>query len=140
SWVAVGNQITNSDGAVFCLDDIQYELNEAKRNQRLNEPRFIKSFSTLPVQPPDMEDNDKDDDIDLGIRNTAFVYDNALAILAFLADSSADSLRRAKLIGDALVYAFNRDRKADGIGLRSMYAAGDISLPPGWVPNGRLGT
>jgi hypothetical protein len=132
--------VENRTGAIFYLDNIRYELNVARRSQRLNEPRLLRSFSTLPVQPPDMEDSNKEDDVDLGIRNTAFVYDNALALLAFLADNSEDSVRRARLIGDALVYVFNHDRKGDGIGLRSMYAAGDISLPPGWTPNGRQGT
>lgn len=130
----------NSSLTVFYLDDVYYELNDARRAERLNEPRLLRSFSTLPVQPKDMEDSIKDDDVDLGIRNTAFVYDNALALLAFLAEGSPDSLRRAKLIGDALIYLLNHDRHADGLGLRSMYAAGDISLPPGWNPNGRKGT
>lgn len=136
-----GASASNNGGhAVFYLDDIYYELSEARRLQRLNEPRLIRSFSTLPVQPKDMKDSIKDDDVDLGIRNTAFVYDNALALLAFLAEGSNESVRRAKLIGDALVYLLNHDRHVDGLGLRSMYAAGDISLPPGWTPNGRKGT
>ncbi len=74
------------------------------------------------------------------LRNTAFTYDNTLGLLAFLADGSADSLRRAKLIGDAFVYASQHDRTFNDGRLRSDYAAGDIVLPPGWTPNGRLGT
>lgn len=146
----------NPDGVVFYVDDIQYELGPTRREQRLNEPRFLRSFTTLPLQP-DPFDANRDDDLDLVLRNTAFTYDNALAILAFLADGSADSLRRAKLIGTALVYAslhdriFNDNRAcnddrtldpilADGARLRTAYAAGDLSLPPGWTPNGRSGT
>lgn len=160
-WVASvrGNPDTsrnNPDGVVFYVDDIQYELSPSRLEQRLNEPRFIRSFTTLSVQP-DPFDADTDDDIDLALRNTAFTYDNALAALAFLADGGTDSLRRAKLIGDAFVYASQHDRSfndnrtcndsrpidpvsPNGARLRSAYAAGDIALPPGWIPNGRVGT
>jgi hypothetical protein len=129
----------NPGGAVFYIDDIQYELNSARLNQRLNEPRFIRSFTTLPLQP-NVRDGNPDDDIDLVLRNAAFVYDNALAVLAFLSEGGADSLRRAKLIGDAIIYATAHDRTFDDGRLRSAYGAGDIALPPGWTPNGRTGT
>jgi hypothetical protein len=133
------NGALNPGGAVFYLDDIQYNLNPTKQTQRLNEPRFLRSFTTLPLQP-DVHDANLDDDIDLVLRNTAFVYDNALAVLAFLADGSPDSLRRAKLIGDAIVYTTAHDRSFNDGRLRSAYAAGDIALPPGWTPNNRVGT
>ncbi len=134
AWVAtLGN---NPTGAVFYLDDIQYELNAMRLNQRLNQPRLLRSYATEPFQsqPPPVND------FDLQLRNSAFTYDNALALLAFLADGSADSLRRARLIGDALVYASEHDRFFDDGRLRSDYTAGDISLPPGWTPNNRVGT
>ena len=102
AWVA--NNTANPNGAVFYLDDIQYELSPAARDRRLNKPRFIRSFTTLPRQP-DPFDKTKDGDIDFVLRNIAFSYDNALAVLAFLADGSADGLRRASLIGDAFVQA-----------------------------------
>lgn len=126
----------NLAGAEFYLDDIQYELNSTRLAQRLNEPHFLRSFATLPfqVQPPPVND------FDLVLRNSAFTYDNAVALLAFLADGSDDSLRRARLIGDAFVYASQHDRAYNDGRLRSDYSAGDISLPPGWTPNGRLGT
>src|SRR6266540_501917 len=134
------NGALNPNGAVFFLDDIQYELSPERQAQRLNEPRFIRSFTTLPLQP-DTHDANLDDDIDLVLRNAAFVYDNAVAILGFLADEgSADSLRRARLLGDAFVYATSHDRSFDDGRLRSTYAAGDISLPPGWMPNNRVAT
>ncbi|MGH9937007.1 MAG: hypothetical protein ACREAM_12220, partial [Blastocatellia bacterium] len=137
-WVVDG--ALNPQGAVFYFDDIQYELSAERRTQRLNEPRFIRSFTTLPLQP-DPNDANRDDDIDLVLRNTAFVYDNALAALAFLADEgNADSLRRARLIGDAFVYATGHDRFFNDGRLRSAYGAGDIALPPGWTPNNRAGT
>jgi hypothetical protein len=131
----------NPEGVVFYVDEIQYELNPTRRDQRLNEPRFLRSFTTLDVQS-DPFDANKDDDIDFVLRNTAFTYDNALAILSFLADGTADSLRRADLIGKAFVYAARHDRSdnINGDRLRSAYAAGDITLPPGWTPKDKIAT
>jgi len=151
-WVA--DVAHNPNGAEFFIDKIQYRLNEARLEQRLNQPRFLRSFSTLPVQP-DPFDANRDDDFDFVLRNTAFAYDNALAVLAFLGDGSSDSRRRARLIGDAFVYAMQHDRtfndnrtcdqsidplSPDGARVRTAYAAGDLALPPGWTPNGRIGT
>jgi len=133
-WVA--SDTANPGGAVFFLDDIQYELSPAARTARLNQPRFLRSFETEPFQsqPPPVND------FDFVLRNVAFTYDNALALLAFLAEGSADGLRRARLIGDAFVYASQHDRTFNDSRLRDAYTGGDISLPPGWTPNGRIGT
>ena len=147
-WVA--DSVHNPNGAVFFLDDIQYNLDSARKKQRLNEPRFIRSFTTLPRQP-DPFDAVQDGDIDFVLRNLAFTYDNALAVLAFLGEGSSDSVHRARLIGDAFVYAVGHDRTYDdsrpcgtvvdpmtneGARLRTAYAAGDLVLPPGWTPKG----
>jgi hypothetical protein len=142
-WVAsrAGATGANPSGAVFYLDDIQYELGPDRLERRLNEPRFLRSFTTLPLQPDPFDDT-KDGDIDFVLRNAAFTYDNALAILAFLAERTDDGLRRAKLIGTAFVRAQTHDRTpafSDGR-LRSVYAAGDIALPQGWTPKGRAKT
>jgi len=136
-WVT--NDSQNPGGAVFFLDDIEYLLSPEATAARLDLPRFLTSYLTLPVQP-DPFDGNPDDDIDLVLRNMAFSYDNALALLAFLADGSPEGLRRARLLGDAFVYAAGNDRFFSDGRIRSGYAAGDISLPPGWVPNGRAGT
>lgn len=136
-WVADDGR--NPGGAVFYLDAIEYVLSPEARERRLQEPRFIASYETAPVQP-DPFDDDTGDDIDLVHRNMAFSYDNALAILAFLADGSPDSVRRARLIGDAFLYAMDHDRSYDGGEIRTGYAAGDLALPPGWTPGGREGT
>ncbi len=133
-WLA--DDANNPLGAVFYVDDIQYNLTTASR---LNQPRFLRSFETLPVQPDPFDANTLDD-IDLVLRNLAFSYDNSLALLAFLADGSVDSIRRARLIGDAFVYAANNDRFFSDGRIRTAYAAGDIALPPGWTPNGVSGT
>jgi hypothetical protein len=133
-WVA--SDTTNPGGAVFFLDDIEYQLSPVAQAARLDQPRFLRSFETEPsqTQPPPVND------FDFVLRNIAFTYDNALALLAFLAEDSADGLRRARLIGDAFVYASQHDRSYNDGRLRDAYAAGDISLPPGWAPNGRTGT
>lgn len=151
-WVA--DRTNNPGGAVFYLDDIQFELSSEARQKRLNQPRFLRSYTTLPLQP-NLFDAVKDGDIDFVLRNLAFTYDNAAALLAFLADGSADSVRRARLIGDAFVYAMQHDRtfednractdtieprSVNGARLRTAYAAGDIALPSGWLPKGRAGT
>jgi hypothetical protein len=136
-WVA--SATNNPTGVVFFLDDIQFQMTPPGLIRRLNEPRFIRSFVTRPVQP-DITDSNIDDDLDFVLRNTAFVYDNALAILAFLAEGSSGSIKRAQLIGNAFVYAVNHDRTYTDGRLRSAYAAGDIALPKGWQPNGRNAT
>jgi hypothetical protein len=59
--------------------------------------------------------------------STAFVYDNALIALAYLARGSARDVARAKVIGDALVYAQQHDAAGDGR-FRQAYMAG---LPDG---------
>lgn len=129
----------NSNGAVFYLDDIQFNLGPLKLSQRLAEPRFIRSFVTLPAEP-DLHDGNTADDFDLVLRNAAFVYDNALAILAFLADRTPASLYRARLIGNAIVYATKHDRSFTDGRVRSIYTGGDLALPAGWYPNGKKGT
>jgi hypothetical protein len=151
-WVADVQH--NPSGVEFFLDDIQFELDATRREQRLNEPRFLRSLTLLPLQP-DPFDADTEQDIDFVLRNVAFSYDNALVLLAFLAEGSADSIRRARLIGDAFVYATGHDRyyndnrscgeavdplTPNGARVRTAYSAGDLALPPGWTPNGRVGT
>lgn len=133
------NDSENAGGIVFYLDDISYELTDEGKEARLNEPRFLRSFTTKAVQPNVMDEN-IDDDLDFVLRNLAFTYDNALVGLAFLAEGSQDSVRRACLIGDAFVYASSHDRAFTDGRLRTAYGAGDIALPPGWTPNDRPGT
>lgn len=56
---------------------------------------------------------------DLG--DTAFIYENALAILAFLQRRTADDLARAKVLGNSLVYAQNHDPYYKDGRLRNSY-------------------
>src|SRR6267378_4440742 len=55
--------------------------------------------------------------------STAFVYDNALLVLAYLARGRASDIQRAKIIGNALLYAQQNDAVADGR-FRQAYFAG----------------
>jgi hypothetical protein len=55
--------------------------------------------------------------------STAFIYDNAMIALAYLARSRGDDLTRARIVGDAIVYAQNTDPAGDGR-FRQAYMAG----------------
>jgi hypothetical protein len=136
-WFA--SATNNPNGATFYLDDIQYELSPTAQAQRLNLPRFIRSYRTLPVQP-DFFNSTPDVDFDLVLRSVAYTYDNAVAILAFLAEGSSNSLQRAELIGDAFVQAANHDRYFTDGRFRTAYMPGDLAVAPGWVVNNKVGT
>ncbi len=133
-WVATAGD--NPGGATFFVDDISYSLSSNALAARLAQPRFLRSYTTesFQSQPPPVGI------FDLANRQIANTYDNAVALLAFLADGSADSLLRARLLGDAFVYASTHDRFYDDGRLRDSYAAGDLVVAPGWTPNGRTGT
>ncbi|MCA2217253.1 hypothetical protein [Jidongwangia harbinensis] len=61
-----------------------------------------------------------------GLMTAAFVYDNALAILAYLANPTVANVRRARLIGDAFLWIQDHDEAfADGR-VRQAYAAGPM--------------
>jgi hypothetical protein len=118
-WVTNAPRNSNRD-ITFYLDDIRYY------KPRLDEPRFLVSYET-----------GVGTDFDRVMRNVAFVYDNALAALAFMA---AGDMERAKLIVDAFLYAQQNDRFYTDGRLRNAYQGGDLWLPPGWTPNGQANT
>ncbi|GEM_PF-331087 len=68
---------------------------------------------------------------ELGLFSTAFVYDNALAILALLADGRRASLATAKALGDGLVYAQEHDPAFDDGRLRQGYNVGPYTFYDG---------
>lgn len=119
-WTTTAARNQEQD-VTFYLDDIQYNL------PRPRDPHFVLSYETTGTTNM----------FDLVMRNVSFVYDNALALLAFLA---ANDLPRARLIADAMVYAQDHDRYFNDGRLRNAYQSGDLTLPPGWKPNGRAGT
>lgn len=66
-----------------------------------------------------------------GLFSTAFTYDNALAVLAFLALGDEDSLRRAVVLADAFRYAQEHDPGYDDGRLRQAYDVGPYTFHDG---------
>lgn len=130
-------QPDNDHAVIFYVDSIYYELNQEAADRRLASPRILQSFTPRPIQggvwDPVVED------FNHRFRTVGFTYDNALALLAFLASGTEADLDRARLIGDAFVYAAEHDRTFDDGRLRSAYFPGDLVLPSGWEPNGFAG-
>lgn len=122
--------VTGINGTTVYVDDIEFILGAKAKKQRLASARFLRSYSL----PADIEgiDNDEEKKFIITQQQAAHTYDNALVLLAFLADGTEDGLVRAKKIGDAFGYAIQHDRFAENCCLRAAYTAGDIKLPPGW--------
>jgi len=87
---------------------------------RREEPRFIQSF---------VEQNYMPLGGDIHAVNTAHTYDQALAMLAFMAWPTEENLKRAKLIADALVTVQKSDPCFNDGRLRNGYASGDLTSP-----------
>lgn len=104
------NTIENPNSATFYLDDIQYDL------QRPNELRLLCSYETIPSE----------NDFDKVMKNVAFTYDNAVAMLALMARGTAEDWQRARLLADAFVYAQQNDRYYTDGRLRNAYMCGDL--------------
>ncbi|MFD8150738.1 Tat pathway signal sequence domain protein [Streptomyces sp. NPDC059720] len=66
-----------------------------------------------------------------GLFSTAFTYDNALAVLAHLATRTRDGLTRARILGDALLYAQLHDPGYDDGRLRQAYNTGPYTFYDG---------
>ncbi|MEU2282669.1 Tat pathway signal sequence domain protein [Streptomyces sp. NPDC013178] len=66
-----------------------------------------------------------------GLFSTAFVYDNALTILAQLASRTVDGRSRAVALGDALLYAQAHDPVHDDGRLRQAYNVGPYTFYDG---------
>jgi hypothetical protein len=134
-WAAKSSANFGKNEIVFYLDDIRYELDPAAQRRRLDEPRFLVSFQTGAERP-----------FDRVMRNAAYTYDNALALMAFLA---VGDQRRAGLIADAFVKVQESDRfrstnpqfmRVYNDAIRNAYQGGDLTSPPGWIAGGRTGT
>jgi hypothetical protein len=74
-----------------------------------SEPRLLQSYNN-----------------ESGLMTAAFVYDNALAVLAYLANPTVANVRRARLIGDALLWAQANDEAFTDGRVRQAYAAGPM--------------
>ncbi|HEY0637182.1 MAG TPA: hypothetical protein VGD67_06010, partial [Pseudonocardiaceae bacterium] len=74
-----------------------------------------------------------------GLFSTAFVYDNALAVLAYLAHGGRAASARARIIGDALLFAQANDPQYTDGRLRQAYNVGPyvfydgVPQPDGFV-------
>lgn len=111
----------NHQGATVYLDNVRY--NNADKNML----RLVRSYRATAVK----EDN--------SLRNAAFLYDNALTLLAFLAKEDADSAKRGKILADTLIWLQNHDRHYRDGRWRNAYLAvpvdllaGDSARLPGW--------
>jgi hypothetical protein len=63
-----------------------------------------------------------------GLMTAAFVYDNALAMLAYLANPTVSNVRRARLIGDAFLWVQANDEAFTDGRVRQAYAAGPMQF------------
>jgi hypothetical protein len=113
-WVT-NAQDTKGNKSVFYLDEIQYAAS------RLEEPRLLTSFEVLAAE----------NDVDKLLRNAAFTYDNALTLIAYIAQGD---MKRAKLIADALLTAQSKDRAFKDGRLRNAYRAGEMEVFSGLHP------
>jgi hypothetical protein len=121
-WVASAVDQGNPNQPItFYLDNIQFLKN------RPADPRFLVSYETVKSNNP----------FDVVERNAGFVYDNAVAMISFIA---AGDLDHARTIADALLYAQANDRFFTDGRVRNAYQGGDKTLPPGWQPNNKLNT
>lgn len=115
-WVVDSYRNRGRKSVVFYLDDVWIEL------PRTDALRFMASFETGGALVG----------FDNVMRNVAFTYDNAMALIAFLAEGGQDSRRRARILADSLVYAAYHDRGSSGVRLRNAYMCGDLQTFPGW--------
>ncbi len=61
-----------------------------------------------------------------GLFTTAFVYDNALATIAYLSRPTREHVRRARIIGDTFLWIQGHDEKFTDGRVRQAYAAGPM--------------
>lgn len=109
-FIWLTNVELSPQGSVIYLDDISIDL---PRPQQLH---FLQSYETDPKNST--------------LKNhTAFLYDNALGLLAFLARGSEKDLEIAKMLADALVFAQQHDRYFTDGRWRNAYRTGDLIDP-----------
>ncbi|MDR6102580.1 hypothetical protein QE369_002777 [Agrobacterium larrymoorei] len=97
------------------------ELCSSMQKHQDSNAGLIASYPSLP-----------DDERSKALKDVAFVYDNALASMAFLACGDLES---AKRIGDGLITAQDHDRHYSDGRLRNAYRSGAMSTPvnlAGW--------
>lgn len=112
-WIV--EQANNPGGATFYLDDVRYEnaANPARGVYRITRDTF----------PPDAY-----------AMMAAHTYDNALALLAFLATGDK---ARARLLADSLVWAQQHDEFRDGR-IRNVYYPDDLATGTTFGGDGKI--
>jgi hypothetical protein len=124
-WVA--SALYNPAECVLYLDDVVIE------HSRLDEPRLIRSYHAGldPLTPNEFDAYGIQVDL-RQLRNACYLYDNAVAICAFLASPHSEDQRRAFLIADAFVQLAEFEKPEcekqgwQGTRLRNAYACGDL--------------
>jgi hypothetical protein len=135
-FCVAADQAHNPSGCTFYLGDVRYFYSPTNSQQRMDQRGFLSSYEVFHAATDDP------------LRNAAFVYDNALAMLAFMARGTVEDWERTKLLADAFCSAQQNDRYFNNIDprhhrydgrLRNAYRAGDLIDPatgkaslPGW--------
>ena len=113
----------------------------AHASDRQSGQALCASMAKLMVRPhgengaflPSYLASESGEDLPRPMQDTAFVYDNALALMAFIACGQVD---HARAIGDAFLAAGSNDRFYKDGRLRNAYrsgpVAGNIALPGWW--------
>jgi hypothetical protein len=113
-FCCVAEKDRNPDGCSFYMDNIQFNLDSSAVAERKNNPHFLVSF----------EATDKIED--KYIRNAAYIYDNALAMIAFMNRGNPDDWQRAEVIANTFIACQENDRDFTDNTLRNGYMAGDV--------------
>lgn len=115
----------NLKGCTFYLDDIRFV------KERPDNERFLNSYIVSASKK------------EIALRNAAFTYDNALALLCFVLRGTPEAVRRAKILADAFVSVQENDKDFKDGRLRNAYRSGDVIdhhtselLLPGWWDSG----
>ncbi|MCO6475964.1 MAG: hypothetical protein J5I94_05045 [Phaeodactylibacter sp.] len=119
-FICAMSEADNPDGCHFYLDEVRYELLEEAKAERKKEPHFLRSY--VPIRSSEFF-----------LQNTAFVYDNALAMLAFMLRGTEEDWERAETIGRAFIYCQENDIVFTGPlldhRLRNAYISGELIHP-----------
>jgi hypothetical protein len=111
AWVTSQDNNPGLDSVKFYLDDISYDYG--------SRVMFLKSYASVAVDETDQ----------YVINNTAYLYDNAAAVIAL---SRAGKYAEARQIADAIVYATEHDRYYKDGRVRNAYANGGPKSYNGW--------
>nr|MCU0600277.1 hypothetical protein [Desulfobacterales bacterium] len=85
-YVIPSDASANSGSAYTHLNEVM----DAYESISSNEPRFLASYITIPQQSSDRS-----------LEDVAYVYDNALAMICYIHQKTADGQRRARILADS---------------------------------------